>query len=137
MTEAILTFAEQQSLSGTSAQLSTNVYDAGKAVKFFEGNGGGELEIEVTAAGGTSPTFQAQLVGADNAALSTNPIVIADTGTSPALAAGDLPVLYRLHPNNQVTAKEFYGVKFTQGGTSPTATVNARIGQAAQNNMVK
>lgn len=135
-TDAILGFGDQQSLSGTSAANSTNVYDAGSAKKLFEGNGGGVLAIEVTAVGGTSPTFQAQFVGADDAALSTNPVVLADTGASKVLAATDLPVLYRLRPSNQKDAKRYYGVIYTLTGTSPTATANANIVESAQNHMV-
>lgn len=135
--DALLSFSVQQALAASGN--STNVYDAVNATKLFAGNGGGTLAIEVTAAGGTSPTFQAQLIGADSADLATNPVVLADTGTSAAIAAADLPLLYELEPNNQAVAKRYYGVKYTLGGTSPTATVNANVvyEDAAQNNMVR
>jgi hypothetical protein len=66
-------FASGQSLSGTSDQLSTNVYDAGSAKKLFAGRGGLKIAVQVSAVGGTNPTFRARFVGADDAALSSNP----------------------------------------------------------------
>lgn len=138
MLDALLNFASQQSLSTTSDVVSTNVYDAGSAKKVFGGSGEEvKLAIQVTAAGGTSPTFRARLVGADNAALTTNPIILADTGTSAVLAASDLPVIYELVPAMQPTAKQYYGVIFLLGGTTPTATANAQVAHTAQSNLVK
>jgi hypothetical protein len=136
--DACFNFASQQSLSGTAAQNSTNVYDAGSAKLLFGGSANlFVLAVEVTAAGGTSPTFRAQLVGADDAALSSNVITIAETGVSKVLAASDLPVLYRLSVNNQTTSKRYYGVIFTQSGTSPTATANAQFEQTSHDNLTK
>lgn len=137
--DATLSFSSQQSLSGTAAQNSTNVYDAGSAKKLFGGTSEmGVLGIQVTAVGGTTPTFRAQFVGADDAALTSNVITIAETGVSATLvAATDPPVLYELNPSNQVTAKRYYGLIYTQSGTSPTATVNAAFVEAALNNLVK
>lgn len=130
-------FADQQSLSGTTETASTNVYNAGAAVKLFQGRAGAKLAVQVTAAGGTSPTFRAKLVGADNAALTTNPVVIAETGVSAVIASTDLPVLYELNPGLQSTAKQYYGVLFTLGGTSPTATANAQFAEDAHSNGLK
>ena len=128
MIDGHFNFADQQAISGTSDTVSTNVYDAGSAKKLFGGaNRKARLAIQVTAAGGTSPTFQAKLVGADNAALTTNPVVIADTGITGTIAAADLPLLFELVPGLQTEDKRYYGVIFDQGGTSPTATVNAQI----------
>lgn len=143
--DALLTFSRQQALSGTTAVVSTNIYDAGtdedgngKTPKLFGGTiRKAHLAIQVTKAGGTDPTFQAQFVGADNAALTTNPVVLADTGTSGKLAAGDLPALYELRAGLQTVGKRYYGVKYTLTGTSPTATVNAGIVEASQSNLVK
>lgn len=130
--DAQFNFSDQQSLTGTSDVVSTNVYDLGAAGKLFQGAAGLKLAIQVTASGGTSPTFRAKLVGADNAALTSNPITLADTGTSAAIAAADVPVIYELLPGQQNTAKRYYGVIYTQGGTSPTATVNAQVAIDAQ-----
>lgn len=138
--DAYFNFADQQSLTGTSDVVSTNVYDAGSEKKLFAGSAGTfplKIAVNVTASGGTSPTFRARFVGADNAALTTNPIILADTGVSAVLTADDLPVHRELVPMGQRTAKRYYGVMFTQGGTSPTATVNASGVVDAQTNHLR
>lgn len=131
-------FSKQQAITGTSDVASTNVWDVTTARKVFQGAGKAvKLGVQVTASGGTSPTFRARFVGADNAALTTNPVIIADTGVSAAIASTDIPVLYELNLNHQNVTKAFYGVMFTQGGTSPTATVNAHISADEQSNLLK
>lgn len=126
-------FSKQQSLTGTSDVVSSDVHDAEAAKKVFGGAGQPvKVAIQVTAAGGTSPTFRARLVGADNAGLTANAEIIADTGVSKVLAAADLPVLYELVPAHQKVAKRYYGVIYTLGGTSPTATANANLVLDAQ-----
>jgi len=118
-----------QSLSGTSDQNSTNVFNAGSAKKLFGGafGRGPKIFLQVTAIGGTSPTFRARLVAADSADLATNPIILADTGVSRVLAASDIPYINELLPSVQLDAKQYYGIIFTQSGTSPTATVRASL----------
>lgn len=134
----IFNFADQQSISGTSDTNSTNVHDAGSAKKVFGGNGEpAKLVVHITAAGGTSPTVRARFVGADDAALTSNTIDIADSGFTPVLAAADLPYIIELKLAHQKTAKRYYGVIWDQAGTSPTATVNAQIASASQTNLVK
>lgn len=136
--DALLTFSAQQALTGSSDVISSNVYNAGSAKKVFEGSGEEvKLAIQVTASGGTTPTLRARFVGADNAALDSNPIIIAETGVSAALVAADIPKLYELLLANQATAKQYYGVIWLQAGTSPTATVNAFICHTAPNNLVR
>lgn len=136
--DASFKFSAQQAITGTSDVVSTNVYDAGAAVKLFEGSGEEKkLFVQVTASGGTTPAMRARLVGADNAALTSNPIIIAETGVSATLAAADLPVTYELNLANQRTAKQYYGVIYLQTGTSPTATVNAYVGKESQSNLVR
>lgn len=138
MIEGSMHFARQQELTGTTDVVSTHVYDAGEAVKLFEGVGGREkLVVQVTEVGGTDPTFRARYVAADNAALTTNPIILADTGVSPALAAADIPKLYELRPALQTTAKRYYGVIFTMGGTTPTAKANAFVAETSQSRLVR
>lgn len=129
MIDAKFDFGKGQALTGTSDVLSTNVYDAGSAKKLFGGSGARPARIGITqtATGGTSPTLRARLVAADNAALTTNPIILADTGVSRVLVAGDVPRVMQLIPQDQIDAKQFYGIIYTQGGTSPTATVSAAL----------
>lgn len=124
-----------QALTGNSAVLSTNVYDALAAKKLFAGSlgKGPKLSIDIPAAmGGTSPTFMAQLIGADNAALSSNPITLAQIGTTRVLTAADFPFHAEVAIGEQLDAKRYYGVSYTMGGTSPTAGVNANIVADAQ-----
>jgi hypothetical protein len=143
--DAAFNFSDQQALTGTSDVVSTNVYAVGAngaaaavATKLFEGGGQEKkLFVQVTASGGTTPTFRARLVGADNAALTSNPIILAETGVSAALTAADLPVVYEINVAHQRTAKLYYGVIYIQAGTTPTATVNAWIGDEGQNNLVR
>lgn len=130
-------FANGQSLSGATSTNSTNVYNAGSAKKLFAGRGDLQIQVIVSAVGGTSPTFRAQFVGADDAGLSSNVEVIDDTGVSKALVAGDLPWVKVLRAGTQQVAKQYYGVIFTQSGTSPTATVSANAVLNAQTNLVK
>ncbi len=132
-------FSDAQSLSGTDAQDSTNVYDAGSAKTLFAGAGGHgpKLAATVTAAGGTNPTIQCQFVGADDADLSSNVVVIADSGVSKVLAAADLPWQIEMVPNNQRDAKRYYGLIWDQTGTNPTATVNGQLCWTAQNNLIR
>lgn len=122
-----MVFAEGQSISGTSAQNSTNILDENVAKKFFGGSAGRgpKIAIQVTAIGGTSPTLKAQFVGADDNALSVNVIVLAEWESNRVLVAGDLPVVQELVPAGQLDLKRYYGIIWTQGGTAPTATVNA------------
>lgn len=128
-------FSNGQSLTGTSDQNSTNVYDAGSAKKIFKGAGSSfEFNVSCSAIGGTTPTLRARLVGADDAALTSNVEIMADSGATPASPTA--PFNLRLAPANQRTAKRYYGIIYLQGGTSPTATVSAEGGFGAQSNQV-
>lgn len=136
--DGLFNFSSQQSLTGTSDVVSTNVYDAGSAVKLWQGGGRApKVLIQQTASGGTTPTLRARFVGADDAGLTSNVITLADTGVSAAIVAADLPRLIELVPNYQTTAKRYYGLIYLQGGTTPTATVNAQVGEANQTNNVR
>lgn len=138
MLEGMLIFSRQQALTGTSDVNSTDVYDHGSAVKLFGGWGNPFLlQIVISASGGTNPTYRGRLVGADSADMSSNPIVIVDTGVSAVLAAGDIPKLYELLLGGQLVAKRYYRVIHLQGGTDPTATVNAHCAPAHQNRHIR
>lgn len=115
--------------SGNSETVIGDVYNAGSAKKLFGGGRGGGPKgaVTITAVGGTNPTSRVKLVGADSSDLATNPITIADTGTSRVLVSGDLPVIQELNPSEQLDAKQYYGFTATLGGTSPTATITANV----------
>ena len=128
-------FSDAQALSTTSDVLSTNVLDAGAAVKKFAGSLGAfpvkiACGIVITAGTGTL-SYRARLVGADDAGLSTNAIILDDTGVqikgpdgATALANTDVAT-FELSASFQGPAKRYYGVVWTLGGTSPTATGDA------------
>jgi len=129
----------KQSLTGTSDVLSTNVLDVGSAKKIFGGaiGKGPKVVVYVTAIGGTSPTIRARLVAAGSADLSTTtPIILADSGVSRVIVAGDLPMAIELVPGDQLDAKRYYGVIFTQSGTNPTADVIAELVLDSQTNLL-
>lgn len=137
MKDALWTFSTQQALTGTSATASTDIHDAGSAKKVFSGHQRLKLEVRVTAVGGTSPTFRAQLIGAGSADLTTTtPIVLWDSGVTRVLTSADLPYVLEGVVHSQLDAKRYYGVLFTLGGTTPTATVDAAMVQDAQTNMM-
>lgn len=125
----------------TGTTISSNVYDALVAKKLFAGSTGRgpKLSIDIPASGvtlGTNPTFQAQLVGADNAALTTNPIVLGQIGPTRVLTAADFPAASGLHfelqVGEQLDAKRFYGISYVVGGTAVTFGVNANLVETAQ-----
>lgn len=109
----------------TATGNSTNVNDQGSAKNLFQGTGE-PFRISGFYKGnsGANPTIRVQLVGADDAALTTNVIIIADTGVSPVLTAGAL-VPFELIPQMQSAAKRFYGLIYTLAGTTPNIDVLA------------
>lgn len=131
-------------LSGTSAVASTNVHDAGSAKSVFAGHSQRPplLYFEALWVSGSSTlSIQAQFVGSDAATLDSNNIVIADTGTilvaddGTAFSTGHTAVRRLLPLVGQMTAKRYYGVLYTQGGTSPVFNVKAVIVADGQTNM--
>lgn len=138
--EKAFAFASSQVLTGTNAdQISAQVFDNLVAEKVFAGAPGLKIAVSLSAAGGTTPNFRARLVGADNAALTSNPVIIADTGTTPAIVAADLPIYREFTPSNQQTAKRYYGMQFTMAGhaTDNTGTVSANMVLTGQSNLIK
>lgn len=143
-------FSNQQVLSGTSDVISTNVYDAGSAKKVFAG-AAGRFKIAVVVDGvaaNADNTIRARFVAADTADLATNADILADTGVSLAnlgTAAGfaggtnaspEVQRVFELALNNQPTARRYYGMIYTQGGTTPALKVNAQGVEAAQSNLM-
>lgn len=140
--DAAFDFASTAISGSTADTVSTNVYNAGAAKKLFAGDGGGKITGRVTLSAGTGTlSVRARFVGADNAALSTNPEILADTGVhlnkedgSTALANTDT-FFFTLNPSNQRAPKQYYGVIYTLGGTTPSATCDGRLVLDDQSNM--
>lgn len=134
-------FSDAQVLgTGTSDVVSTNVYDAGSAIVMFAG-GGRPFKVSVDCSSNTSgsgdATLRARFVGADNAGLTSNAIILDDTGVSAVEADGTVAPFHKeLVPSNQTVAKRYYGVIYTQSGTSPNHTVSANGCIDAQSNLI-
>ena len=140
--EASMAFGSTAIASSTSDTISTNVYDAGSAKKLFAGNTDLKVSGRVTLTAGTGTlSVRARLVGADNAALSTNAEILADTGVhlnkedgATALANTDT-FFFTLEANNQRAPKRYYGLIYTLGGTTPSATCDGNAMLDDQSNM--
>ncbi len=129
--------------AGTADQLSTNVYDAGAAVKLFEGVPAKApllaVNYKCTAGTGTQ-SWRARLVGASAAALNADVVIIADTGV--VLVADDGTAIDATHNmvkrvlslQGQQVASRYYGVIYTQGAADQDGTVTAVITEAPQTN---
>lgn len=84
------------------------------------------LWFRATITADANPTIQVNVVGADNAALTTNPIILASTGViatkdglATALASGDTVERRLPITSPQQVAKRYYGLLVTLGGTNP------------------
>jgi hypothetical protein len=126
-----------------TATISTNVLDTVTAVRLFSGPDTVVLcgRFPVTAA--ANPTVKVDFVGADNAALTSNPVVLASTGiiatdeAGVALVSGGV-VDFQVPIRGQTKAKEFYGCFVTLGGTTPDTVADAKqlyLVLTAQSNM--
>jgi hypothetical protein len=139
MKEGLLKLSTQQAIAGAASQISSNVFDATTIRRLFGGFGEPfKILVTVTAIAGTTPNFRARLVAADNAALTTNPIDLWETGLSRTLVAADIPWIYEQVISGQQTAKQFYGMFYTQTGNADnSATVNCIFANAHQNNLLR
>jgi hypothetical protein len=115
--------------SSTADTVSANVMDYATASNYFGGPVSLKFKITMALSGATGTiSARARFVGADNAALSTNPEILADTGVelnqddgATALVAASV-VRRTLIPGGSIVPKRFYGFIFTLGGTTPSAT---------------
>jgi hypothetical protein len=89
--------------------ISTNVNDQGSAKKVFEGTNRLPLRIggHYFTNSGTNATMRVQFVGADDAALTSNVVVLAGTGISEVLTAGQIRH-FEIVPSFQKTAKRYF-----------------------------
>lgn len=123
-----LTFSENQAVTATA--ISTNVIQLpavdtvpGESAGIARNLGAGNeipLLIQVTEAFATLASLTITLETADNAALSSNAVVMFSTGAIPAasLVAGYKTAI-RWLPD--MTMKEFVGLRYTVGGSNATA----------------
>jgi hypothetical protein len=117
----------------TTPTVSTNVYDAGAAILLFAAPQAGELCFRIAVTADANPSIRVDLRGADNAALTTNPVIIASSGvvasnsSGEALASGEIVDLV-IPVGNQAVAKRYYGLFVTLGGTNPDIAAAAQQG---------
>lgn len=120
-------FSDAQALTAAAGTYtSTNVIDRSANSNLGAGN---DLHVFValTAKSGTTPTIYAQFIGADDAGLSTNPVVLATTATlsDPAIPSSlkiSIPAF-----NAGTAGKRYFGIKYITTGTSATFTITAGI----------
>lgn len=116
-----LVMSDSQVLTATAN--STNIIDAVASRNI----GSGEpvkVIAQVSAVSGTSPTLVMNFVGADDVGFSTNKITIATN--TPTLVSAQAAALVRFGIPSH-TAKRFYRMEYTVGGTTPSVTVIAGI----------
>lgn len=121
--DKLLRFSASQAITGTSAVVSTDLLDLGADRDFTALGRPLYLVVVVEASGGTSPTLAIDLQTDDNASFSS-PAVIASRA---ALAAAARQVIIIPFPH---TNERYLRLSYTQGGTSPTATLSAFITDA-------
>lgn len=143
--DAELAFGLPTIANSTAATVSPFVHDAQSAVSMFAGVGEQlALWFRATVTADANPTVLVDLIGADNAALTSNPILIASSGIiatkdglATALASGDTVERKIPISSGQQVKKRYYGLMVTLGGTNPDLAANqdAYIVRNAQTNM--
>ena len=124
--EGLCVFGIPALTNSNTPTVSPNVFDALAAVKLF-GHRGSDLAVvgHVVCTADDNPTLTVELRGADDAALTTNFMVLGTTGVlaegpdgATAWASGaDIPFKFKV--NHQPVAKRYYGLFVTLGGTNP------------------
>lgn len=118
--DKLLRFSASQALTAASGTASTDVLDLANVRPISSASQDLFVVVTVEASGGTSPTLQVVVQADDSAAFSSAVAIY----TGPALAQAANRVQIIPLPN---TAERFMRLTYTQGGTSPTATVSAFI----------
>lgn len=118
--DKLLRFSASQALAGASGTASTDVLDLANARPISSASDQLFVVVVLEASGGTSPTLQVVVQADDSAAFSS--AVAIHTGPALAQATNRAQII----PLPE-TAERFIRLAYTQGGTSPTATVSAFI----------
>ncbi len=120
-----LRFSASQALAGASGTASTDVIDLGADRDLTALGRPMYLVVVLEASGGTSPTLQVVLQTDDNSSFSSATAIY----TGPALAQATNRTQIIPFPNEN---ERYLRVTYTQGGTSPTATVSAFLTDSPQ-----
>jgi predicted RecA/RadA family phage recombinase len=130
ITDALLRLSDAQAVTTTA--VSTNTIDLSQARDMGEG---ADLQVAFNVGtaltGGTSVKFE--VIIADNAALSSNVVVIgsSDAILTAALVAG-YSTAVRLNPQIASLGKRYLGARYTVSGTYSAGTVTADIVETIQ-----
>lgn len=130
ITDNLLRVSSDQAVTVTA--VSTNTVDLSVARDIGEGKGL-YMNFALTAAmaGGTSTNFE--VIIADNAALSTNVVVV---GASGAIATADLTlaenIAVSINPQVASLGKRYLGARYTVVGTNTAGTVTADVVEGIQ-----
>lgn len=108
-------FSASQALSGASGVPSSDALDLG-GTQYFPQVFPVYAVVQIEASGGTSPTLQVTVQTDDTAAFSSP---VSCSGPALAQASNRMQVL------PVANLKRYVRLVYTQGGTSPTATVSA------------
>jgi hypothetical protein len=113
-----LRFSASQSLSAASGAASTDILDIGLDSDYTALGTPLYAVVVIEASGGTSPTLQVVIQTDDNASFSSATSLV----TTAALLQASNRVRIIPFPH---TNERYIRLTYTQGGTSPTATVSA------------
>lgn len=114
----ILTQVSTAQVLGTGATLSTYSIPLGAAVK----NDEIDFVANVSSVSGTTPTLAIEVIGADDAGLTSN--VVSLGRVDPVIATGMAPKNFYVD-GELLDKKAFVGLRYTMGGTTPACTVTA------------
>lgn len=123
--DKLLRFSASQSLAGASGTASTDILDLGADRDMTALGRPLYVAVVLEASGGTSPTLQVIVQTDDNSGFSS--AVALHTGPALAQASNRVQIIPIPHTNER-----YLRLTYTQGGTSPTATVSAFITDAPQ-----
>lgn len=118
-----------QTITGAAAVLSTNTIDLLQNRDIGEGNDYLRARIEVITAFLGLTTLQADVIQADDAALSVNVTVIGSTGPL-AVAALTIAARFEVKLNARIASKgqRYLGIRYTPVGTGTAGAVIADFG---------
>lgn len=130
ITDKFLRVSDAQALTTTA--VSTDAIDLSTARDMGEGNDlYMHFAVGTAFAGGTSVKFE--IIMADNAALTTNPVVI---GSTDAIVTASLVAAYttavRVNPQIKSLGKRYLGARYTIVGTYTAGTVTADVVETLQ-----
>jgi hypothetical protein len=136
--DTVWKFSTDQALGASPATvISADVNNLGAAKKPFEGvDTKLKLVVTVSAGGGTDHTLALKFIGDSAANLAGSPITLAEMAAV-TLATTAVPATFEFPINRQTTAKQYYGVSYTQAGTGTLAfVVDAYLAEVSHNPLV-